>query len=481
MALNPFFTQGTSSEQSLVQSLINEQLKMYGVEVHYMPRKYLTTSTIIKEVIESKFDDAYPLEAYVENFDGYGENPTLLSKFGIQSTQEITLTISREGWETYIEPLIEDQDNIKLSTRPKEGDLIYFPLGERLFEIKYVEHEKPFYMLRENYVYTLRCELFRYEDEVIDTGVDEIDDTLAATEGVDGGDFLIGGTQLLTVVGTATSATAETMVVNGGVQWIHLTNRGSGYVYAPRVAISSAPSGGVQGIGTAYLKSGVVVCAGAADPADQKASVVESVYLVNPGAGYTTGPDVEFFANGDSGAGAAATAYMSNGGVGIVTVTGGGSGYTTSPVITFEAQNGISTTGAAATAVVSTAGTISAVYISNAGAGYTTAPIVYIAPPATSTASGNFSFNEVITGGTSGTTARVRKWNEPTNELEVSAVEGSGFVRGETITGGTSGATHSIRLIDLTNFDDGYGDNDNFETEAADILDFTEGNPFGQP
>ena len=74
MVLNQFFQQGSTSEQNLVQSLINEQLKMYGVEVHYMPRKYLTTSTIMKEVIESKFDDAYPLEAYVENFDGYGEN-----------------------------------------------------------------------------------------------------------------------------------------------------------------------------------------------------------------------------------------------------------------------------------------------------------------------------------------------------------------------------------------------------------------------
>ena len=329
-------------------------------------------------------------------------------------------------------------------------------------------------MLRENYVYTLRCELFRYEDEVIDTGVDEIDDTLEATEGA-------GGTQLLTVVGTATQATAETMLVNGAVQWIHLTDMGSKYLYAPRVGISSAPSGGVQGIGTAYLKSGVVVCAGAADPADQKASVVEAVYLTNPGAGYTTGPDVAFYANDDTGAGAAATAKMGNGSIGIVTVTSGGSGYSTTPTITFTAVGTAATVGAAATAVVSTAGTISAIHISNAGAGYTVAPTVTIAAPATSSASGNFSFNEVITGGTSGTTARVRKWNEPTNELEVSAVEGSGFIKGESITGGSSGAVHSIRLIDLTNFDDGYGDNDTFETEADNILDFTEGNPFGQP
>ncbi len=478
MALNPYFQQGSKSEQSLVQSLIDEQLKMYGVEIHYMPRQYLKTDNIMNEVTESSFTDAYPLEAYVENYEGYDENPTLLSKFGIQATNEVTLTISRDRWETYIEPLMKNEENIRLATRPKEGDLVYFPLGDRLFEIKYVEHEKPFYMLRENYVYTLRCELFRYEDEVIDTGVDEIDDTLEATEGADGEDFIIGGTQLLTVVGTATQASAETMLVNGAVQWIDITNRGSGYLYPPRVAISSAPTGGVTGIATATLKSGIVVCAGAADPADKKSSVVQNIYLTNPGAGYTTGPDIQFFANDDSGSGLAATSKMGNGSIGIVTVTSGGSGYSTTPLITFT---GVSTTGAAATAVVSTAGTISAIHISNAGSGYTVAPTVTVAAPATSSGSGNFAFNEIITGGTSGTTARVRKWNAPTNELEVSTVEGSGFRKGETITGSSSGAVHSIRLIDLTNFDDGYADNDEFETAADDILDFTEGNPFGQP
>ena len=479
MVLNPYFQQGSKSEQNLVQSLIDEQLKMYGVEIHYMPRQYLKTDNIMNEVTESSFTDAYPLEAYVENYEGYDENPTLLSKFGIQATNEVTLTISKDRWETYIEPLMKNESNIKLATRPKEGDLIYFPLGDRLFEIKYVEHEKPFYMLRENYVYTLRCELFRYEDEVIDTGVDEIDDTLEGTEGADGEDFIIGGTQLLTVVGTASQATAETMLVNGAVQFITLSDRGSGYTYAPRVAISSAPSGGVQGIGTVYLKSGIVVCSGAADPADQKSSVVQSAYLTNPGAGYTTGPDIEFFGGG--GSGAAATCGMGNGSIGIVTVTSGGSGYSTTPTITFTAVGTAATVGAAATAVVSTAGTISAIHISNAGSGYTVAPTVTIAAPATSTGSGNFAFNEVITGGTSGTTARVRKWNAVTSELEVSTVEGSGFRKGESITGGTSGAVHSIRLIDLTNFDDGYADNDGFETAGDDILDFTEGNPFGQP
>jgi len=117
----------------------------------------------MKEVIRSQFDDAYPIEAYVENFDGYGQNPVLLSKFGIQATNEVTLIISKERFETYISPLMKNESNVKLSTRPKEGDLIYFPLGDRLFEIKYVEARKPFYQLNNLYVYTLTCEVMDAE------------------------------------------------------------------------------------------------------------------------------------------------------------------------------------------------------------------------------------------------------------------------------------------------------------------------------
>ena len=122
MALNPFFQQGARSEQNLVQDLINEQLRMYGVEVHYMPRKYIKENKVIREVVASKFDDAYPLEAYVDSFDGYGDNPVLLSKFGIEQTNELSITISKERCETYIEPLMKNEENIQLATRPKEGD-----------------------------------------------------------------------------------------------------------------------------------------------------------------------------------------------------------------------------------------------------------------------------------------------------------------------------------------------------------------------
>ena len=353
MALNPFFQQGSSGEQSLVQSLINEQLKMYGVEIHYMPRKFVSESTILREVTQSKFDDAYPIVAYIDNFDGYDDMPSTLSKFGIQATNEVTLIISKERFETYISPLMKNESNVKLSTRPKEGDLIYFPLGDRLFEIKYVEHEKPFYQLRENYVYKLTCELFRYEDEVIDTGVEEIDDTLGGIEGADGEEILIGsgGTQKLTLVGTASQATASIGIIDGGIQFISLSNRGKGFTFAPRVAISSAPAGGLSGIATSKLLSGIAV---EGNISDSKKSVVQFIDLVNPGFGYTSNPTIQVIGDG---AGVAATSKIENGVVGIVTITSGGSGYTTSPTITFS---GLSTVSAAATAIVSAAGTISA-------------------------------------------------------------------------------------------------------------------------
>lgn len=475
--LNPFFQQGTREEQSLIQDLINEQLRMYGVEIYYMPRKYVTEKTIIKEVIESKFDNAYPIEAYVENFDGYGDNTTILSKFGIQATNEITLIVSKERFEEYISPLIRNKDNIKLSTRPKEGDLIYFPLGDRLFEIKFVEHEKPFYQLQKNYVYELRCELFRYEDEIIDTGVDEIDDTLEGTEGFDGNEIFVGRTQTLTLIGAGATATAAASIVNGGIRFITVTNRGGGYTSTPTVAISSAPSGGITGIATAIMIGGVVACNDNVNPA---AKSVQAVQLINAGTGYTTTPGVRFIGGG--GSGAAATATIGNGIVGVVSITSGGSGYSSSPIISFTNEvfvSGASTVSAAATAVVSTAGTITAIRVTNAGLGYSFAPTIVIQTPYSS-GIGTFLFNEVVTGSVSGTTARVRKWNAVTSELEISNVTGS-FVSGETVVGTASSASYEIRKVDTNINEDGYSQNDIIETEADQIVDFSEFNPFGTP
>lgn len=460
--LNPFFIQGTTGEQSLVQDLINEQLRMYGVEVYYLPRSFLTTNTVIEEVIQSSFEDAYPIEAYVQNYEGYDDNTTLLSKFGIESKQEMTFIISKERYENYIAPLTEGKANLKLTSRPKEGDIIYMPLGDRMFEIKFVEHEKPFYQLQKNYVYELRCELFRYEDEVIDTGIDEIDDTLVGndTDGVGetGYSTVLGGALTMTLVGTSSTASAVTGLVNAGISSIILGSQGAYYSTAPTVAISSAPSGGITGIATVVM--------------DRYA--ISEIRLINAGAGYTVAPEVSFLA--PVGTGATAHSTLGDGGVGIVTITNGGVGYTSAPTVTFT---GVSTVSAAGTAIIGAGGSVTAVHITNAGLGYTVAPtITFSAPPASD--SGTFSYNEIVTGAVSGTTARVRVWNTNTNTLELGNVSGT-FRVGEQITGGTSGAVHTVLTLDNDPAEDGFADNSTIETEADGILDFTESNPFGIP
>ena len=456
MALNPYFTQGTRGEQGLVQDLINEQLRMYGVDVHYIPRKYVTQNTVIREVIQSKFDDAYPIEAYVKS-DSYEGAGIMLSKFGVQQQDDVTLIISRERWETYIQPLIENEQDIKLSSRPKGGDLIYFPLDDRLYEIKFVEYADPFYQLQDLYTYELRCEVFRYEDEVIDTGVDDIDDSMEDA----------GYAETLTLIGIGQTATATATFTNGGLQFINLTNFGQGYTSTPTVAISSAPSSGIQATAVAITTSRTGFAT---------ASSLDSIVLTNPGAGYTVPPSVVLVGGG--GAGAATTVGIATtGGVGIVTITSGGAGYTTVPNITFSSPGGSGVT-AVGEVIVSAAGTINAIRISNAGFGYTVLPTITIGNPSL-TGTGDYIYNEIVTGGTSGTQARVKKWISSTGELRVSIANGT-FTSGETITGQDSGAVYTLSTVDTDDLIDPYADNDNIQSEADGILDFTQRNPFGE-
>lgn len=448
---------------------------MYGVEVYYLPRQYVTEKTIIKEVIESHFNHAYPIEAYVDSYDGYGGQGTILSKFGIQELDDLNLIISQERWENYISQLIKDVSDIKLSSRPKEGDLIYFPYGNRLFEIKYVEHEKPFYQLRKNYVYELRCELFRYQNEVIDTGIDYIDNPTGYDK--DGtGDSLVDReqyavTQTLQLVGIGQTATAITSLVNGGVRFVTITNRGSGYTNSPIVAFSSAPAGGTTATGIATVIGGIVdLC----EP-NETLLRIQGVELSNPGSGYTVAPKISF--SGGGGSGAEAFATIGNGIVGIITITNGGSGYITPPTISFV---GISSITAQATAVISNSGLLTQVRLTNAGLGYTQVSQIVIGSPNIIVGFGTYRYNEVIVGSISSTTAKVKSWNSITKILEVSNATGT-FSPGEVVTGEESGAVYSIRSQNLNNDNNNFGQNDIIQQEANNILDFSEVNPFGTP
>ena len=233
MALNPHFLQGSRGEQRLIQSLVNEHLKIYGIDVTFIPRKFVNQSTIIEEVTASKFDDNFLIEAYVENYDGYAGAGDVLTKFGMSLRDEVNLVISKERFEEFIAPFMDADDDVVLSSRPREGDLVFFPLGQRLFEIKFVEHEEPFYQLGSNYVYKLKCELFEYEDEVIDTSIDIID-TQVADEGY---------ITTLQLVGIGVTATANPVLGTGYVRELFLNNDGSGFTGTPIVAISTSPTG----------------------------------------------------------------------------------------------------------------------------------------------------------------------------------------------------------------------------------------------
>ena len=129
----------------MVQDLVNEHLQFHGVEVTYIPRKYVNRKTIIEEVQTSQFDDNFAIEAYVNNFDGYSGAGDILTKFGVSVRDELMLTISKERFEDFIAPFMAGQDDgtdsseLPTPTRPREGDLVYFPLGQRLFEVKFVE------------------------------------------------------------------------------------------------------------------------------------------------------------------------------------------------------------------------------------------------------------------------------------------------------------------------------------------------------
>ena len=498
MALNPFFLNGSRSEQGLVQDLINEQLRMYGVEVYYMPRSYLTTNTVIKEVIQSEFNNAYPIEAYVDNYEGYGGQGTILSKFGIEGKDDLTLIISRERYEDYIAPLIKDIPNLELTDRPKEGDLIYFPLGDRLFEIKYVEHEQPFYQLKKNYVYELKCELFRLEDEVIDTGVDTIDDEIEQ----------LGHIQTLTLIGAGIGSTATaiaSMCASGSVQQVTITNMGKNYATPPQVAFSSAPTGGVTATGIASI-SPYPGCFGG------NTGRVVSVLLTNAGCGYTEPPWISFSGGGGTGADAI-SGICTLGSIQTITVTSGGSGYIEAPTVTiggtaasgtyetfdstvdffdstvetFDNDTGanVAVEGAIGIATINSVGVVTAIYIENTGCGYTSTPEIIISSPSisglgTTVGVGTYIFNEIVVGGTSGTSARVKEFTRSSMELEVAIVDGF-FTSGELVIGQESGATYMFRAQEEFDLVSGFADNDNIEFEADGIIDFSESNPFGMP
>jgi len=173
MPTNVYFSTGTTSEQKLYEDLIIEQLKIYGQDVYYLPRKIANKDTIFGEDPASSFDDSYIIEMYVDNTDGYMGEQEIIKKFGLELRDDIKFTVSKLRWET----LVSNNSDLQNTTRPNEGDLVYFPTTKAFFEIQFVEHEQPFYQQSALPVYKLSCTKWEYSSERVDTGIAEIDAT----------------------------------------------------------------------------------------------------------------------------------------------------------------------------------------------------------------------------------------------------------------------------------------------------------------
>lgn len=165
-------TSGTSSEQLLIESLVIESLKIYGHDLYYMPRTSVNEDEILTEDSLSQFTQAYPLEMYLENVNGYDGEGDIFSKFGIEVRDQATFVLARRRWDEMVQT---SGGEFQLDARPAEGDLLYFEKTKSLFEIKKVEFQDPFYQAGKLYVYKLICELYEYSSENIDTGITDID------------------------------------------------------------------------------------------------------------------------------------------------------------------------------------------------------------------------------------------------------------------------------------------------------------------
>ena len=176
MATSVYFDKGTNTEQTLYEDLLIEQLKVFGHDVYYLPRTLVKEDSLFGEDVLSKFDDAYGIEMFMEQVEGYGGEKELVSKFGLEIRDEATFVVSRRRWIS----LIGADSNLIVSTRPNEGDLIYFPRLQKLFEINFVDHDDPFYQVDNLPVFKMYCSTFEYSSEQLDTGiaaVDTIEDT----------------------------------------------------------------------------------------------------------------------------------------------------------------------------------------------------------------------------------------------------------------------------------------------------------------
>ena len=359
----PTYYAGHSGEQGLVQDLVDEQIKLFGTDIYYIPRIVLQDSTL-DEVRYSKYQEQFQIEMLLQNVTGFGDNAEFISKFGLRITDEIIFRVSTRRWD---EEVADHSPALTVESRPNEGDLLYFPLTKDIYEIKFVGKEEPFFQFGKIQFYAITAEIYEVGSDDFDTGVAEIDSIEQLVDNAiklfmdpgGTGDFVVGEE----VVGDEFLAKATSTITGDALTSITITDGGSHY------------------------KQG-------------------------------TPPSV--------------------------TITGGGG------------------TGATATATVSSTGIVNGLTITNSGDGYTSAPTITI----------DYSPKD--------NRAEVKSWDSATRALQVINRTGT-FTTAETVTGLTSGAQWSPETFDtLNNVSSNYDQNRQIEDSGDEIIDWTEGNPFGE-
>ena len=359
----PTYYAGHSGEQGLVQDLVDEQIKLFGTDIYYIPKIVLADSTL-DEVRYTKYQEQFQVEMLLQNVMGFGDNAEFISKFGLRITDEIIFRVSTRRWD---EEVADHNPTLTVDSRPNEGDLLYFPLTQDIYEIKFVGKEEPFYQFGKIQFYAITAEIYEVGQDDFDTGVAEID---AVEQLFDNSIKLVmdpGGTGDFTV--------------------------------------------GEEVVGDEFL--------------------------------------------------AKATSAITGDAVSGATISDGGAHYkvATPPTVTITGGGG---TGATATATVSASGIVNAITITAGGSGYTSAPTVTI----------DYSPKD--------NRAEVKAWDNTTRSLEVINRTGT-FTTAEVITGLTSGARWSPETFDtLNNSNSSYDQNRAIEDDADNIVDWTEGNPFGE-
>ena len=263
------------NEQTLLEDLIIESIKIYGIECYYMPRTLVAEDNIFGEDPLSKFQQAYNVEMYIKSVDGFDGEGDFLSKFNIEIRDEITFVVAKRRWSEEIgdsqsTPVNEDSG----VARPAEGDLIYFPLNGKIFEVKFVEHEAVFYQFGDLQTYELRCELFEYSYEDITTGIASID---AVTLGVVGDGLLFG---MLAESYNPQARGFVNMVNQHQVANVNITEEGL-YDVPPSITFSDPPSS-IRATAISYI--------------DYALEGTLNLQVTNAGRGYINPPNIDISA-----------------------------------------------------------------------------------------------------------------------------------------------------------------------------------------